>query len=510
MTMRAHTSNTRRHLQAFHQGQRGAILLLVLAGLMVLVICSLMMFDAGRSAHDKIRLQNATDSAAYSQSVVKARSMNMITYANTAKRMFYSYSFVYWAGFFNLLFSTGRYSRRCRWYRPYPCYRALIGGLQAIGEVINMLINTIPTLTGRASSEITTLDTFQKYLQGITPWWGYAENLFRGVGNGATITASWPPPPLSGTVADPVNTVMGVVDQIDGMIGFGIPAGTNATDRLPVQRRESASSHVQYCLEYMGSLDQIIVAIDHIRNSDGGTWTPLGISSDGGRGGVNPSRNFWGQMINPLNCLITSLFFGHDVLDWRVDDGGFMPSSLDDNDWAQRTSVITLAYQARDHSGRREAQFREILNDYDETVLYQTDGNWSLARSEIVFADTLSTHALGSLPGIGRVAGGMTSILSDMLAGPVVALRGPPHMWSPRWTPRLRPVTRPGETLQGNAGLGDIVRDTMPLILITGAVAAIVEDDLSAQNALRDMVYLFFVSRSYTGGSNGRMEGIVQ
>lgn len=70
-------------------------MLLLLAAFLILFMMAMTLFDAGVAANDKMKVQVAADSASFSHSVVKSRSMNMISYANIIKRMFYSYLATY-------------------------------------------------------------------------------------------------------------------------------------------------------------------------------------------------------------------------------------------------------------------------------------------------------------------------------------------------------------------------------------------------------------------------------
>ena len=69
-----------------HRDESGAITLAALAACLILIMVGLTIWDAGRSARDKIDVQNAADTAAYSQAAVRARSMNMLAFTNVAKR----------------------------------------------------------------------------------------------------------------------------------------------------------------------------------------------------------------------------------------------------------------------------------------------------------------------------------------------------------------------------------------------------------------------------------------
>lgn len=74
------------HIRRFDEDEGGAILLACLAGCLIVFMVSLTMYDAGNITREKIKLQTATDSAAYSQAAVKARTMNANAYVNVTKR----------------------------------------------------------------------------------------------------------------------------------------------------------------------------------------------------------------------------------------------------------------------------------------------------------------------------------------------------------------------------------------------------------------------------------------
>lgn len=73
-------------LQRMEEDDAGAILLAALAGCLILFMLSLVLYDAGNTAREKVKLQTATDSAAYSQAAIKARALNTNAYTNVAKR----------------------------------------------------------------------------------------------------------------------------------------------------------------------------------------------------------------------------------------------------------------------------------------------------------------------------------------------------------------------------------------------------------------------------------------
>lgn len=69
-----------------HEQERGAIAILAMAGALILLLASWTVYDAGASAQKKMDAQIAADTAALSQATIKARSMNLMAYANVTKR----------------------------------------------------------------------------------------------------------------------------------------------------------------------------------------------------------------------------------------------------------------------------------------------------------------------------------------------------------------------------------------------------------------------------------------
>ncbi len=517
--------------QALHGAQGGAIILLVLAAFLILTLASLTMFDAGQTAQEEIQVQTAADSAAYSQSVVKARSMNKITYANTAKRMFFGYFVTYVSGVIALGISTGIYCGQCAasyGLNFYACQRCGVGLGQQGAELTNFYKN-VRDVDSRATNEIKALDNFQEYLAEITPWWAYVENFLRGHYNGATATASWPPPPatLPSAYNALVTQVMNFDDLFTTNISAYLPDPTEIEDRMPVQRRGGSLTVelADYCAEFYASPEHILPAAEHVIRSDGGGLNIDGISRDGQTLGIFAAWNLFPGtaaatcafvLTNPLPSWFPYSVLGNDVmraaLDWRVDDGGWAPDELEENEWMQRTSNITLAYKNAERSSDRRNKFEGILNDHDERPSFRTDGTWSLARSEIVWGESAEMSAITDLlPGVGGILSGID--IGNFLGGPLVGARGGPHMWAPRWTGRLRPVYIPGEELgPGQSqiagdpiGLGHVFIDSLPHMAITATVSSLVSGNFDFFNAVEDMYYMYVAS---SGFSADLLEGL--
>lgn len=89
----------REALRALDRDEGGAIFLAALAATLILLMLSLVLYETGNVSREKVKLQTATDSAAYSQAAIKARSMNINAYTNVAKRSIVGIHLTYHASF---------------------------------------------------------------------------------------------------------------------------------------------------------------------------------------------------------------------------------------------------------------------------------------------------------------------------------------------------------------------------------------------------------------------------
>ena len=103
----------RRSTRRLHDDEGGAILLACLAACLILLMVSLTMYDAGNLTREKIKLQTATDTAAYSQAAIKARTMNANAYVNVTKRSIVGLHLTYVSAFNNFYTYTQYYRDFC-------------------------------------------------------------------------------------------------------------------------------------------------------------------------------------------------------------------------------------------------------------------------------------------------------------------------------------------------------------------------------------------------------------
>lgn len=217
-------NSTPRAARELHADESGAITVAALAALVILLMVGLTIWDAGRSARDKIDLQTAADTAAYSQAAVQAKTMNMVAFTNVAKRSAVGMHSMYigmWSAYVLWWEDRCKLARQafsaparvdCRRNRPLILkegrrggdwfhfsanehYRIYGGprpaGIALASELFSSQGGRLQTAFG---NEIMALDDYQRYMTEITPWWAWAEGLVRGTRNGASATASFPTP----------------------------------------------------------------------------------------------------------------------------------------------------------------------------------------------------------------------------------------------------------------------------------------------------------------------------
>jgi hypothetical protein len=251
--------------------ESGAILLAALAACMVLIMTTMIIWDAGRSARDKIDVQNAADTAAYSQAAVRARSMNMLAFTNVAKRSIVGMHSMYYGMFWGLAVwwakqcaqasgvAAGDSRFNCKRNRRLLTMEGAEGGnwdrlvgrrfqrSQSVREVKTQILlqmaestryGALSANSGVGSTdnanhqlfgnELVALDDYQQYLVRVTPWWSWLEGLTRATRNGATLASSFPlPGPLQQAPADDW-----IGEAIDNANGYASTPTPHAEDIL--------------------------------------------------------------------------------------------------------------------------------------------------------------------------------------------------------------------------------------------------------------------------------------
>lgn len=491
-----------------HDDQRGAIVLLVLAGFLIVFMTAMVLYDAGEAARDKVDVQIAADTAAYSQAAVKARSMNMIAYANIGKRAFYAMDMMYTAAYLGMVEAAVSYSAACGLFNPGACFKALKGWAQIaveFAEFVGGNAYTMGLMGARARQNVIMLDNYQDYMNAIAPWWGWGENLTRGIRNGATLTSSWPPPP--GNLATLNNWWVKITQFLDNFLGtdyYQYYPSTGAKDSLPIDQSDGGFfAHAKMCAGTALSFPYFWFWGEHFIVSSSFARDPLAV--------------LYGILSTPLGCIVASLLLQDEVLPYEVDPsfpwqdigGEFTPS-----EWLQATSNITLSYKINpdkfaDDGGGDRQKFNYMSADYEQgTPISRGGGYFAVTRSELVydsgFLGDLASSLRGSLSG-GSEA---TSVLGSRI-GLVQDIFDQPDMWAARWTARMRPMQLPQEEVPNFNG---IYRDMLPYIILSSPIAfANSPSEFSldgAQNfadaALLDLAFMLLASSGLSDSDGAR------
>lgn len=511
-----------------HANQSGAVMLLLLAAFLILFMTAMVIFDAGRAAQDKMDVQIAADSAAFSHSAVKSRSMNMIVYANIIKRMVFSFLATYANAWAAIVIEMAARAAGCFRFIPNPvdCYEFGMGVPMVVSEGIEFFYTQDPNLMGivnpsgdpRSEVELVALETYQQYMHSITPWWAYVEGASRAMGNGALMSGSWPPPgSVASKIKQKVSQYVGTVDWVLGSTFINIfPNFSNDVDALPIQRRDKDElwmdaigpfkytfdngtfvAGVEYCLEYALSMEAIITGLQTYQTSyshpDG--WKTIFVGL---------------QAVPAIGCLVAALAYNDDgYLDWKIKESltdtpiiDFNVGTLDK--WLKSTAALSIAYKPRagrndNAEGRRK--FRFMGDRYEANLnaqLYKNEGYFAIARSEFVYKQPLD-----EIPFLSTIS--ELPIISSRLG-----LQNNPDMWSPRWKAKNRPIILPAESFGSavqyrngtkKAGLDTVINDTIPLLALgsmVGLVPVGQSEPFTLSSGLNDLLYLYRVGKTFT------------
>lgn len=433
-------------LRALDANQSGAVAFLVLAAILVSLMMALVLYDTTPAARQKIEVQGAADVAAYSQSAVEARSMNMIAFANIGKRIVIGQTLFYeslWAAFTALIIlaaaaavvacaaaiiSFGALSNLCE----FAVKTAVEIGLMMADEAED-LASFFKRIKDYAKEDVEAFDKYQVHFQGLTPWWSWAEQYIRGMRNGAMSTAGWPVP----------NNAMAALPSIP----FVGNLGTGIDDALPIERYENwgelcTRSYfpdlVAHLLDYAL---QIVMC--------GSDCTSDQVAYSGTRIVVYALTGLMAAGIYALTCQTEKSGFGFITATFGDETYPFkLKEPSGEPEWLQMTSNLVFAYRpGREFSTDFRRKYGFLSSDYDTNLdpLYEADGFLGMARSEITYQD------------------------------------GEPDMWHTAWSARMRPVAFPGEW----QGYGDDIRlisafhDAAPYLMATSLFGGLIEGALN-------------------------------
>ncbi len=501
-----------------HRDDSGAVAMLCLAAVLALMLIAWVILDVQKSTRDKVMLQGAADTAAFSHAAVEARTMNMISYANIAKRSVVGIHSLYPGMFFAYTLWLAGQAADCFkiWPNPSACIKFFanapqwareflddhvkysgsptnpyVGGVfQTIQDVVGWItdkvgidfgIDMTSGMSGGNSDsaygkDVQALDNYQSYMRHITPWWAWSEQLSRAWRNGASTAASFPPPP--GDITVTLSSVQNLINTINGVLAaFG--ASTidltvyHGNDNLPVSK-SSYSWHNWLCQMFMGAQDCGLsdlsgfsgasslatlgnesFILEHILNAA----LHYKNSSKGAKSGmvmaVGPTVGF-----ATVGIQYSRLAFG-EYADPHTIDTGLIN---DEADWLEHTSNLVFAYSndpKRMNEDRAKlsvpSQEYELSGSIVDELMYGASGYWTMSKSEITF------NGQGWNP----------------------------DMWHPSWTARMRPVHLPDEFEDAGYNMNVAYNQALPYLALSAQVASVNGNPVnSILNSIRDFAMM--------------------
>ena len=431
----------------------GAVVLMCLAGVLILLLMSWLLFDGIIVSRDKIEVQASADMGAFSQSSVKARSMNMMAFTNVGKRSIVGVHSVY-ASMMQAYYDwTMERVMECINQLPQCNYQVAVENRDLLLQEYSNDFQNYINNTAYYAADVRALDSYQNYIFAVTPWWGWSEAVTRAQRHGATLATSFPPPQGTPRVGFP-NLFPQILNATGGTMGFNV---LSDVERLPIRRGDFLNS-----MALKGMIDNELwrdlqhrenVEIHRERSELGAAYPEVisrGASFDGS-----------GTMSRGLAATAAAMRIpGTDqsyAAAWEMQ--GF------DNEarWLRATSNIMLTFKADPQYFEEKREKYGILDDYEidsaSRQIYRPGGFWGLARSEISFQG-----------------------------------EGAPHLWSPSWTSRMRPVALPGEFREGGYDFNALYHASLTRLLLSGMM----HEDLVGDGSvfLDDLIFLERVTRA--------------
>lgn len=448
----------------FDREEGGAVFLLSLAAILIIMMLAWVIIDAGKSARDKVELQASADAAAFSQSSVKARAANMIAYTNVAKRSIIGIQAMYLGMYYGYVAWVAWRWSKCKWYRPDICADAFVNslmlGFETLGDYLE-LTGIFGIFGGSDKSyhakDLKALDNYQQYMMWLAPWWGFSEGIVRGMRNGATTTASFPPPP--GVMIGPIPNIMNALRSFMAGIGLGgLFTTAGMVDVFPYTRGnywgDLLWDHMLGDGAYM--VEHLANSLHHKNRSSLGakSWRAYGL----------------GMLAFPLGYLHTTQRMGDAGKPWVFRK--FPTQSA----WTMSTSNLVYAYGNRPEKFKEDRQkYMFMTKEYKnqlgvvDSFGYRTSGSWSLARAEMTYQN------------------------------------GDPNPFRPSWTARLRPVALPGEWQEAGFDLNQSYHDVLPYMALSSLIG--MGSVSGVTSALQDFANM---ERATRGFGHSTIEGIAK
>ena len=431
-------------LNELHANQSGAIALLVLAAVLICMMLGLVIYDTTPAARQKLEVQAAADTAAYTQSAIEARSMNMIAFANIGKRIVVGQTLFYeslWVAFIEILaiaviaavvacvaafFTAGAAAKLCE----FLVKTAVEIGLMMVDEAEDGA-SFLSRIKDYAKEDVEAFDKYQVYFDKLTPWWSWSEQFVRGLRNGALATAGWPVP----------RDAFAALPSVPGLGNLG----SGLEDELPIERDDGwgqlcvrsflpdlAAHEIDYALQILTCGNDCLKDQVAFKGTRAVVYVIAGLFA-----AFNYGVACMAEYAGAANFVTWT--FGTEAYPFQIKDPG------DEAKWLRATSNLVFAYRpGREFSTDFREKYGFLSPDYDSSLdwLYEADGFLGMARSEISFQTPDE----------------------------------PPDLWHTSWTARMRPVALPGEW----AGYGDMrmvsaFHDAAPYLMGTSALGGLIE-----------------------------------
>ena len=142
-------------LHRLRKDEEGQTLVLAAIFGLILALCVLGTVNVGRAVYDKMQLQTAADSAAYSQAAVGARVMNFTAYTNRAMVVHYAsiMAMSAYLTYFHFLWGMARGAFKLASYIPYigPIFKAIEQVLTVLLQVLDVVVFALTPVIAAAN-----------------------------------------------------------------------------------------------------------------------------------------------------------------------------------------------------------------------------------------------------------------------------------------------------------------------------------------------------------------------
>ncbi|MFW6054249.1 MAG: pilus assembly protein TadG-related protein [Persicimonas sp.] len=523
-------------LRTTHRDDSGAVALLCLAAVLALMMIAWVILDVQKSTRDKVMLQGAADTAAFSHASVEARSMNMISYSNIAKRSIVGIHTMYPGMFLAYTLWLIQKGTGCQpilsppfLKNPSDCWKFIKNVPQWVREALNDhskfsgnpvtpyllagvqtfvdLVNTVNKFIGWANKvpgvnidkidtsaldeggglnggnsanahlrDVEALDNYQHYMMHITPWWAWAEQLSRGWHSGATTVASFPPPP--GEITVTVSAVQNIINKINGVLAkFGVSTIDltvyHGNDNLPITKGEFG-----WCAwlaqMFLDKPGGCLDSLSMFTNLD--DLKTAGNLAYGGEHAINAAVH---RQRSSKGAKSGAVVFGGATL-------GFVTML--------QYTRIALGDASHPYSmnwGDIGSEADWLKHTSNLSFAYINDpSRMNEDRAKLSVPSEEYSHRLGLADEMLYESSGYWTMAKSEITFNGQGWK--PDLWHPSWTARMRPVHLPGEFEDGDYNMNTAYNQTLPYLALSAQVASIKGGGSvdAILNSIRDMALM--------------------